>query len=140
MKQYIVTAALLFIIMFFPLQNMVDDLNNTRKVAMNNIIHQYAQKARTNGSFTNDMVNDMENIISKVFYIDKSEIEIDVTLETKYRLNQFNDREMIDYTVSVPIKRLIAMHKFWGMTDQENQMNYILKGSIASELLEPVGM
>lgn len=137
MKDFIILTALIVILMFFPLQYVVNQKNHNHMEATNDIVLKAAQKARTDGYFTADNIQWMVNEISSKLAIDPSEIIVDVTTTPKYRMNDFDDREMIAYDVRIPIRRLIALNQVFAIPDSENQMVYPVTGEVASEVPFP---
>ena len=135
MKDLLVTWGLLFILMFFPLQFTNDNLNSLRITAFKNIVHSADQKARTDGCFTEDNITDMKQKLCMVFDVSESEITLDLTTTVKYRIDAFDKREMIHYKVGVPIKKVIAMNKFFNISDENNKTTFYDQGDVASEVL-----
>lgn len=129
---------MVLVLIFFPLQYVVNQINHTRLLTVNNIVHIHAQKARTDGYFTPENIEEMKQEIKNIFpALNDTEISIMVTTTPKYRFNEFDLTEMINYEVTVPIKKIIAMHQFYNISDSENQFNYTIKGAVQSELLAP---
>ena len=79
----------------------------------------------------------MKAKIAEALSMKESDIRIVVTTTPKYRFDQFQVDEMIQYEIGVPINRVIAMHHFFGIDENANQFEYIVKGAVASELLAP---
>jgi hypothetical protein len=136
MKSFIVSSALFVILLFHPLQQGINTINHYKMQSTNNIIHVAAQTARTEGFFTTQIIEDMKTDLKKALYINDSDIRINVTTTPKYRLNQFDEREYIEYEIGIPIDNIIVMNGFLGITDAENEFEYTLKGTVPSELLE----
>jgi len=135
LKQFIIALALFLILLFFPAQFMLDDLNHKRVRAFDTIVQQSVQAARKEGYFTDENIDALRNKLASVFYINGSEIVINCTTTPKYRTKSFNPTELIYYEVSVPIKSIIAMRSFFNMSEADNQYTYTLKGYVASERL-----
>lgn len=135
MKDFLVMLALIPILLYFPAQFTADEINDKKIVAYNNIISKHAQVARAEGCFTADNINSLKQELSNALYIDVSEIRFEGTTTQKYRTDAFDNRQMLSYKVSVPVKRIIAMPKLWGMTDGNNKVDYSVSGEVATELL-----
>lgn len=135
MKTLIVTWAAIIMIMFFPSQFAADEINHMKMTAFNNIVDKHVQTARSDGYFKPDNIDSMLSDVSTALHIDKSEISVSVTTTPVYRTDTFDNRQSIKYSVSVPIKKLIAMNIFWNISDSKNQMNYVVSGESPSELL-----
>ncbi|MEB8637971.1 hypothetical protein P4H32_30380 [Bacillus cereus] len=130
-------AALIMFLLFFPLQYLINQQNHHDMNSGTEIVHRYAQKARTTGYFTPQILSDMRADLATKLRLTPGEITIFATTTPKYRLNTFDQREMIYYEVQLPIKRLIAINRFMGVSDIDNQMTYTIKGEVASEALMP---
>lgn len=135
MKEFIVMIALLPLLFFFPSQFVADEINHTKILAFNSIVSKHAQSARVNGCFTTTNINSLKDELSRALYIDAGEITFVGDTSLKYRTDAFNNMQMINYKVSVPIKKFLAMGSFWGVTATDNQVNYSIDGQVASELL-----
>lgn len=137
MKQFIVLAAAFILLMFFPIQYGINMVNHYHMKEVSRYVHNAAQQARTDGRFTEENINRLKEQIANKLYIDKSLIVVQATTSPKYRLDRFDQREMISYEVRVPISKLLAMHSFFGFAPDHNSMDYVEKGEVASEVLMP---
>ncbi|MCP1312080.1 hypothetical protein [Paenibacillus tyrfis] len=137
MKEFIIMSGMIMLLMFFPVQYVLNSTNHYNMQTVNEIVHKAAQKARTDGYFTTDNINTMKADIAAKLHVDQSEISVTATTTPKYRMNAFDQREMIYYEVKVPIKRILALSRFFGVTDEANKTDYILKDAVASEVPAP---
>ncbi len=137
MKEFIIGFAVFILLMFFPLQWTLNQVNHYKIESVNNIVHVAAQKARIEGYFTPDNISEMRDKIANALTISGGDITIDVTTIPKYRFKQFNSNEMIKYDIKIPIKRIVAMNQFFGIDNNSNQLDYHVSGEIPSELLAP---
>lgn len=137
MKEFIVGISVLLILMFFPLQWVLNQVNHYKIQSVNNIVHNSAQKARIDGYFKESTINEMKSNLANALAIDESRIEVNVTTTPKYRFDSFDYREMIAYEVIVPIDSVMAMNRLFGITDEDNRYQYTVKGEVPSELLAP---
>ncbi|OEF99446.1 hypothetical protein BHF71_09040 [Vulcanibacillus modesticaldus] len=137
MKEYIVGFSVFLILMFFPLQWAINQINHYKIQTFNNIVNNAAQKARTDGYFKEYNINELKTKIEDALHIDQSQIRINVTTTPKYRFDEFDQREMISYEIGIPIEKIIAMHRFFGIDEEKNKFEYIVSGEVASELLSP---
>lgn len=135
MKNFIILCAIIPLLLFFPLQFAVNQVNHYRMMAMQNIVHKSAQQARSDGYFTVDNKNSMKQQIKDAFGVDEGDIIMSLTESRKVRKNVFDEREMISYTVQVPIKKIIAAPGLFGISDADNQTLYSVKGQVPSEAL-----
>lgn len=138
MKKIIVFIAILPILFYFPMQHVVDTVNHYKITAFQNITFKAIQIARIEGRFTEENINEMKDSLKKAFYINDSEISVTATTDPVYRLEHFSEDHLISYKIGIPIKKLIAMHKFWKISDEDNQGMYYIEGKVQSELLKPI--
>jgi len=120
------------------MQVVTNQINHYKISYINNAVFKAAQKARTEGYFTEDIINDLRDSITQAFpRINPGDIGINVTTTPKYRTDKFIKSEMISYEISVPIDKILVMNNFFGISDSENRMQYIVKGEVPSERLLP---
>jgi hypothetical protein len=137
MKTFIVTIAAVILLMVFPMQNVQDIVNSHKIERFDEIVYAACQKARTDGRFTESNISQIKESILEVFPdVGGEEIIIEVTTSTKYKRFEFDTREIIEYRIGVPIKRIVNMGRFLGIEDKDNRFNYIMEGYVLSEAVE----
>jgi hypothetical protein len=137
MKTFIVTIAAVILLMVFPMQNVQDILNSHKIERFDEIVYTACQKARTDGRFTESNISQIKESILEVFPdVGEDEIIIEVTTSAKYKRFEFDTREIIEYRIGVPIKRIVNMGRFLGIEDKDNRFNYIMEGYVLSEAVE----
>lgn len=137
MKSFIVAAGLIILLMFFPVQYALQQVNHNYMTHIDQIVNKAAQQARRDGYFTPENIQWIKDEISQLMHINTDEISITATTTPKYRFVGFDAVESIHYDVRVPIKRLIAMPSFWGIDDIDNRLEYPVIGVVMSEVLAP---
>lgn len=137
MKTFIVASGAIILLIFFPLQFVIEQVNHYKMNTVNNIVHKHAQQARTDGYFTDENIEELKNEIAAALKIGVGQVSFEGTQIPQYRFDAFDEREMIAYKVTIPIDRVIAMNRFWGISDAENELDYTVEGQVPSELLEP---
>ncbi len=135
MTKFIAFALSIMLLLFFPLQAGVERINHYKMASTDNIVHGYSQKARIEGRFSESITDAMIRDLRDYLKIPESEIVVEVTTDMRYRTDRFNQTEFIYYKVAIPIERIIAMHQFWGLSGEENQMYYVVEGVVGSERL-----
>lgn len=135
MKQFIVFLALMFIFVFILLQWTSNETSHMKRNTLFNIVESHAQDARKEGYFTPTNINSLKSDINSKMGISESEIRITVTDTPKYRQSTFDANELISYKVEVPIKNVIAMSQFFGISNQDNQYWFPVEGKVTSERL-----
>lgn len=122
-------------LLFFPFQGLVDDINAKKERAFDKIIERHVQQARLDGYFTDTNISSMKNEIATIFYINSSEINVICTTTPKYRTKNFDPNELIHYEVYAPLKKIFVMQSYWGLSDDENTRHKQFKGDVGSERL-----
>lgn len=138
MKEIIVLCSIIFLLLLFPLQDMKDISTNRKLTKFDLVVENTCEQAKQEGYFTPELVTKMKNDIILAFpEVDSSEISVSVTDTPKYRVSEFDERECIYYDVSVPVKNVIAMGDFFGISEKENTIIHHKKGYVLSEVLKP---
>lgn len=127
-------GALLVLLLTFPLQYANEQSNHTKISKFQAIVHNAKEQAKQEGYFTDAILNEMKSEIVNAFNdVQSSEITIDVT--------QLSDRkergQLIHYRIGIPVKKIIAVNKFWGIDPNDNQMIYIIDKYTPSEWVRP---
>ncbi|MDR1136315.1 MAG: hypothetical protein LBL49_09100 [Clostridiales Family XIII bacterium] len=135
MKQFIVMAAVLPLLMIFVMQFSLEQQNQNRIAAFQEIVYSIKEQARQEGRFTPAMKTALASAAAKCFEVDESEIIIEADSDIKYRRNTFDERELIHYKVKAPIKKIMAGNRLLGISDDANSGWYVIEGSAASEKL-----
>jgi hypothetical protein len=118
------------------MQFVLNQVNHYKILKFNDIVYRAAQKARVNGYFSEDITNEMiEEIKEYIPSIEDEEISYVLTTVPKYRLDEFDKRELISYEVSIPLKKIIAKSPIFKVED--NSINYVISGKVHSEVLSP---
>lgn len=136
MAKYIATAIILPLLLVFVMQYGLEVKNDTIISRAENIVYSAKEEAKQQGRFTPDIIERMKGSLTKLGVSD-SEIIIEVTTTPKYRTDTFDERELIEYKVGIPIKQLVAANSILGISDEANKRIHYVSGSTASELLLP---
>ena len=137
MKELIVLSAVLIFLLTFPLQYALEQRNHHNISQFQQIVHVAKEKAKAQGYFTEDIIDELKENITDIFNITENEIFIDVTTTPKYRQNTFDERELFYYLIGVPIDKIIAANVFWGISDTDNLTIYYIDRYTSSELIAP---
>jgi hypothetical protein len=133
MKQLIVLMAVLPILLIFLFQYALDQKNNDRIGRLQEFVYQAKEEAKQEGCFTAEIQEELVERIGNSFDIQESEIVLDLEKVPQYRTSEFDDRELIHYRVSVPIKKIMAGNGLFGLSDEENRGMYTIESWTASE-------
>lgn len=136
MKEAIVASVMLILLLIFPLQNMRDTAINAQLEAFDSAVHNSVNIARTDGYFTPENISNLRNTISGIFPdASAAEIVINVTETPKYRTDVYDERELIHYEITVPVKDVILMGDYLGIAPSSNRFTYGKKSFVLSERL-----
>lgn len=138
MKEFIILIIIIPILLYFPVQFVVNEQNHNRMLTVENIVHEAVKTARTDGYFTTTNINKMVADLQTAFpSINQSNIVITVTQTPKYRREVFDQREMISYDIEIPIDEIVAMPGMFGISSSDNKFMFPVKGEVTSEVLMP---
>ena len=140
MKNFITGLAMFMLLIIFPIQTSLEIINEHRANRFHNIVYVSAQKARKEGCFTTQIEKELRsNLIELVesYNGDTSKIKIDVELNNrKYRKDSFHTDDVIRYDISIPIGKIVATPKLFGISDDDNEYIISRKGFVLSEYLD----
>lgn len=137
MKQLIVFLAVMPIMLIFVMQFGLEQMNSSRIIRLENYVYSSKEIAKQSGYFSDSNILDLKSKIADEFDLKTEEIYFEGTITPKYRVNQFDERELIFYKVSVPIKKIMAGASLLGISQEENQGYYIINSFTSSECLMP---
>ena len=136
MKQFIVLLGVLPILLIFLLQYTLDQKNNDNIGRLQDYVYTAKEQAKQQGFFTTNIKSDLIDKIANDFGINEGDMEIVLGETPKYRTGDFDEREIIYYKISVPIEKIMAGNRFFGISDEENRSMYTIEGWTASELIK----
>lgn len=138
MDDLIAIIIIIVFLMFFPVQNALDTINQHNIAEFSNIVYVATQIARTDGYFKETTIDKIKaDLVSRINGLNESEIFIDVTTTPKYRLNAFDIRETIQYDIQIPIKKIIVAPALFGISAADNQYVSRRVGYVLSEVPMP---
>ncbi|MBE6032280.1 MAG: hypothetical protein IJO79_03560 [Firmicutes bacterium] len=138
MKQLIVLAGVLPLLLVFMMQYTLDQRNNAQISWLQDQVYTVKEQAKQEGYFTPEMVDDLRMAISERLEIEPQEVQISATGTPQYRTNEFEEtqrRGIIRYRIEVPMKQLMAGGSLFGISKEANQGTYVIEGITASERL-----
>ena len=136
MKQMIVLLGVLPFLLVFMMQYALEQ-QNYHKIAMQQCVYEAKEKAKQDGCFTTPIIQELRKNLSDYLDIPESEILIEATTVPKYRVNTFDERELIHYKIQIPMDEIMAGAAFFGIDREENRMIYTIENYTASELIRP---
>lgn len=138
MKQLIVLAAVLPLLMVFLSQVVLDQKNSIAIGILQEMVYTAREEAKQEGCFTPKIQTTLRENIGQRLSIPEEDVIIEATETRQYRVNYYDGesrRGLIDYQVSVPIAPLMAGPKLFGISTSDNKSLFTVSGSTASERL-----
>ena len=137
MKNFIVLAAVLPLMLLFVAQFALDQRNHAVTAFVEEEVRAACEEARAEGCFTASIRDGLRERLASRLGIAPSAVTITADSGVVYRLNYFDasgERGLIRYSVSVPIGRITAAAGFFGGSGS-NVRILTIAGTMASERL-----
>ena len=142
MKQVIVLAAVLPLLLVFFLQFACEQQSSSNIAMLSDIVYAAKEEARQQGCFTESIKSRMTETICKKLGVSEGDVTIEATDRVKYRINSADgmsedeiERGMIYYKVTAPVGKLMAGRSLFGLKEKDNTYYYTVEGRAASERL-----
>ena len=141
MKNFIVLAAVLPLLLVFLVQFTLDQRNSANIGRFQEYVYAAKEQAKQEGYFTEEIRSELRQNIAKTFEITEDEIIIEASSTPQYRVNEYlgngkeSGRGMIHYKIGVPINKLMAGRRLFGIKEEENRGMYVIESYTASERL-----
>jgi hypothetical protein len=132
MNKYIALAIVLPFLLFFVLQYSLNIKITHIKDNASDIVTAACEQAKLEGYFTPEIIDKMKEDMERIG-IDTSRVIVDVTTTPKYRVDEYDSREMIEYKIGIPIDKMFAASSFFGLSDDDNKTIKYFYGKLASE-------
>ena len=116
MKQFIVLAAVLPLLMVFVMQTGYDQKNSRAISIIHDMVYVAKEEAKAEGSFTWEIQDRLRRNLSKSLSVSPGEVVI-VCRE---------EGEILYYRIEVPIKDVMAGSGLLGISDKDNQYKYVV--------------
>ena len=142
MKQFLVLAAILPLMLVFFVQFSMDQINSSRIGILSDMVYAAKEEAKQEGCFTAQIKSELTANIASALQIDTADVRIEATDTVRYRIMEADrygnddwERGLIYYKVSVPIGELMAGRRLFGIREQDNVYYYTIESYTASERL-----
>lgn len=141
MKNFMVLAAVLPLLLVFLLQFTLDQRNSANVGRFQEFVYTAKEQAKQEGCFTKAIQKELKENVAKAFQISEDEVSITASETVQYRVNQYGgslsdgSRGLIHYKVSVPLHKLMAGHRLFGIKEKDNRGKYTIESYTASERL-----
>ena len=137
MKQFIVLTGILPFLLLFMLQYGTEQQKHYKLTQVQQLVYEAKEQAKQDGCFTAENLERLRARLAAVLAVSGEEIFIEATMTPKYRVNEFDERELIHYKVQVPLENIMAGASFFGISPKENTLLYTIENVTASELIKP---
>ena len=137
MKQLIVLAAVLPILLVFLAQFTLDQKNGIAVGIVQEHVYTAKEKAKQEGYFSEEIKNELRAELSRSLQISPQDVVIEATETIQYRINHFDPggRGILHYRISIPLNGLMSGGRMMGLDEAENRRLFTVEGSTASERL-----
>ena len=116
MKQFIVLAAVMPILMIFVTQAVCDQKSSHSINIARDMVYVAKEEAKEAGEFTPEIMEKLREDLSGALKVPPGEISFASRLEG----------DIIYYRVEIPIKDVAAGNKLLGIKDKDNQYMYVI--------------
>ena len=138
MKNFLAGLAIVVLLIVFPLQSVLEISNERRMQRFSDIVYISTQTARLDGYFKQSTIEKLrQDLISDFPDLTGGDIYVNVTTTMKYRTTEFDEREEINYDIRIPIRKIVAVPAYWGISASDNKVTAKRAGFILSEVLTP---
>jgi len=137
MKQFIVLAAVLPLMLLFVAQYAIDQRNHAATAFVEEEVRAACEEARSAGCFTSEIRERLVRSISGKLGIPAASVSVEADDSVVYRLNYFDstgERGLIRYKITVPIGPMTAYSGFLSPAGR-NERTVVIAGTMASERL-----
>lgn len=133
MKDFIVIAAILPLLLLFMMQFAADCQRNEKLEIIQNIVYTAKETAKQEGAFSRELQESVITQISERLGIPRHDISISATEGKKDR---YSSDRLIEYRVSVKLTGIMSGGRMMGIDDDENVCTYVIDSFTASEYLQ----
>ncbi|MDR2156323.1 MAG: hypothetical protein LBO81_00875, partial [Clostridiales Family XIII bacterium] len=126
MKQFIVLAAVIPVMLAFVMQFTLEQANFSRSMRAEEVVHSARIEAEWNGGFTEEAKKTLARNIADIYGVTAEDvaIEADVIGESFGRIGF--------YRIIVPVPKIVAANRLFGISDEANCGRYVVEGSFPS--------
>lgn len=121
MKDMITTIASIMILMIFVLQFVTNQITYTKLAGSGSYVKQFEHIAVEAGEVSAENIQNLRRNAAQVLNCLPDEIHIDV---------KEAESETYVYDVRVPLKNIIGAAKMFGISEEENRVEYHFKGVV----------
>ncbi|MEG0157137.1 MAG: hypothetical protein RR661_05760 [Anaerovoracaceae bacterium] len=138
MKNLITTVACLIILLVIMLQFSVNQATNAHLTAADKAVAGFNQEIRIEGGISEEKQSALQEKMAKILGCKAEEVKL--TGKGEGALvpgpGEVPRGEFIYYTLSIPLKDVIAAAEFWNLADTEKDQRKTYKEACASEYID----
>ena len=136
MKNFLAGLAIVVLLIVFPLQAVLEITNERQIQRFSDIVYVATQTSRIDGYFKQATIDKLkQDLMSDFPDLTAGDIFVNVTTTKKYRTSVFDEREAINYDIRIPIRKIVAVPAYWGISESDNQVTAKRAGFVLSEVL-----
>jgi ABC-type tungstate transport system substrate-binding protein len=134
LKQFIVLAAVLPILLAFVMQFTLIQVHHSRLIRAEEAIHSARIEAGISGGFTTETRAALAAKLAAIYGVAPAEIGMSLDMEDG------QPRHVIAYKITLPVSQIIAANRLFGISDSDNSGYYTIEGETLnlSEYMEAV--
>jgi hypothetical protein len=134
LKQFIVLAAVLPIMLAFVMQFTLIQVHHSRLIRAEEAIHSARMEAGISGGFTAETRGALAARLATIYGVAPSEIGM------RLDMADGQPRHVIAYKIRIPVSQIIAGNRLFGISDSDNRGFYTIEGETLnlSEYMEAV--
>ena len=129
MKNLLTSAACIMILLAFVLQFTQNQLLHNRLTAVDQAVNNFKEVVKQEGCITEENEKELRREIGRILDCPADTVEIGGGRERVFRGG------LIEYSVEVPIDEIVSVPFFWGISEEENQINYRILRYTTSEYI-----
>jgi hypothetical protein len=132
LKQLIVLAATLPVMLAFIMQFALIQVNHSRAIRAEEVVHNARIDAELNGGFTEGTRELLVSQIANIYDVAPQDIAVES------RVTGDRSPRIISYRISIPVPKIIAANRLFGIDDRDNRGRHVIEGAVQdlSEYLE----
>ncbi|MDR3305984.1 MAG: hypothetical protein LBS85_08205 [Clostridiales Family XIII bacterium] len=132
MKQFIVLAAILPILLVFAAQFSLDETNHIRTLRAESAVQDFRQRASLYGAYGEAETAALRAKLARIAGRDPGEVYIEMAAGEK----DAKGSRIVQYRITVPIGKIMAGGAFMGVSESENQGALTFSGEFADQSAE----
>jgi hypothetical protein len=122
LKQFIVLAAVIPVMLAFVMQFTLIQVHHSRAIRMEEAVHSARMEAGIGGGFTVETQSALAAKLALIYDVEPEEIVMSMDMAGG------EPRRVIAYKISVPVSKIIAANRLFGISDYDNSGYHTVEG------------